>query len=185
MTISRFAVILATALAVAGCSKKDGPDPFKDARVGNEALTLPEGIPIDSLKHMKALANCTRGVFNFENKLCFGQGELFHIPAELAVEFTPAGELHQVSYSFATVAKKRLMAELTAALGAARDYDDPRVRPPRTVCWPLVGGDEVVLDESNDLNAETLNVAFYSQVAANMARTLVAQRRTCAASPAL
>jgi hypothetical protein len=89
---SRFTVFVATALAVAGCGKKDGADPFKDARVGNAVLTLPEGIASDSLKHMKALANCTRGVLIVENRLCFGEGELFHNSAELAV--APARRAH-------------------------------------------------------------------------------------------
>jgi hypothetical protein len=160
------------------------------AEIGNPVLTIPTELPMDSRTTLAQMAHCRPGLFGVTHKLCQGNGILFGIPAYVAVEKLQTGQLYSVTYSFESPAKGVLLQKLASLFGPAHRFDSLDSLTPamsaRGWCWPLGGGQEVVL-ENEDPDDQEPEIAVYieSEVAANLYRLLEAIRGTCRSHPLL
>lgn len=154
---------------------------------GNPILTLPAELPMDSPAALAQIGDCTLGLFGAKHKLCQGDGTLFGLPAYVAVEKFDSGPLFSVMYTFLPPAKGTLFQKLTDHFGPAHRFDslEPPM-PPHGWCWPLPGGQEIVLEnESSDDKDPQIAVYIESEVAANKYRLFEAIRGTCQSHPML
>jgi hypothetical protein len=140
---------------------------------------------MDSPPMLAQIAHCTPGLlFGATHKLCQGNSMLFGIPAYVAVEKLQTGQLYSVTYSFEPPAKGMLLQKLAGLFGPPHRFDSldslTPAMPARGWCWPLPGGQEIVLEnEDSDDKEPEIAVYIESEVAANRYRLFEAIRGTC------
>jgi hypothetical protein len=157
------------------------------AEKGNPVLTLPAELPMDSPAALAQIGDCRSGLFGAKHKACQGNGTLYGLPAYVTVEKFDTGPLFSVMYIFLPPAKGTLFQKLTDHFGPAHRFDSfgPPI-PPYGWCWPLPGGQEVVLENESSFDKDP-QIAVYieSEVAANMYRLMEAIRGKCQSHPML
>lgn len=160
---------------------------YAQAERGNPVLTIPAELEMDSADKLAQIGDCALGLFSAKHKLCQGDGILFGVPGYVAVEKTEAGQLHSVTYMFSPPAKRLLLQKLAERFGPAHRFDSlGSTYPPHGWCWPLPGGQEVVLEnESPDDNNPEFAVYIESEVAGNLYRHMEAIQGSCLSHPIL
>jgi len=150
---------------------------------GDPVLHLPDAFPGDSLMHMRSLAQCMRGIMQFDNQTCAGYGRLAGIPADLMIERNPQGDILTATYDFKMAAFKQVRDALVLAFGAPRERR-PELRGSGylEMCWPLSVGQEVVLQPDFDRDDE-FSVTIDSEAAASWNRKLLALQAPCVSQP--
>jgi hypothetical protein len=150
------------------------------ALIGDRVLKIPPALTMDSPDQLYANSKCKgMGIsLRKESKNCSGEGELFGIPGIVDVERLNDGQLHQVTYSFALPARKRLTASLSNAFGPARTLD--MTKNDRGLCWPLPDKQEIVMEwDEHDDSDSGVAIFINSQVAAQVLQWAEARPHAC------